>query len=368
MTIDPVRLTQELVRARTVNPPGDEHRCMTPLASMLEDAGFSVARVDLAPGRPNLVARHGGDGAAVAFTGHVDVVPLGDAPWTADPFGGEIENGRLYGRGSTDMKSGVAAVVAAATRHARAGGTRPVELVITSSEETDLEGARVVAAAEGLLGEATALVVAEPTGNLAAWGYPSIAWLRLTFEGKTAHAAQPHLGRNAALMAARAALALQDYRLRDIHHPLLGRSTLNVGRLISGDNFNSVPDRAELGLDFRLVPGISSQDVLEDLAGIIEDPHAVDVVSDVGGVCSDETTAWLQRALSIVTSVTGERAHKRAVPYSTDASILTPALGNVPTLILGPGELEQAHQTDEFCYVDKIEQATEVYLALMRDS
>ena len=112
-------LTRLLLRENTINPPGGEARSIGILAGMLEEAGFATRMVDLAPGRPNLIARIAGsdpDAAAIGFTGHIDIVPLGEAVWRHDPFAGETDGDLLYGRGSSDMKSGVAAMVVAARR------------------------------------------------------------------------------------------------------------------------------------------------------------------------------------------------------------------------------------------------------------
>jgi succinyl-diaminopimelate desuccinylase len=138
--IDAVALTQTLVRFDTRNPPGDEAACVRHLANLLESHGFAVTLSDFGLNRLNLVARRG-DGPAPTFTGHLDVVPLGSAPWTRDPFGGEIIDGKLYGRGSCDMKAGVAAMIAAAIAEPDA----PVTLILTGGEETGSNGARALA-------------------------------------------------------------------------------------------------------------------------------------------------------------------------------------------------------------------------------
>ncbi|MBL0952457.1 MAG: M20/M25/M40 family metallo-hydrolase, partial [Pseudomonas sp.] len=138
--IDAVALTQDLVRFDTRNPPGDEAACMHHVSDLLQSHGFAVTLSTFGPNRLNLVARRG-ESAAPVFTGHLDVVPLGSTPWTRDPFGGDIVEGRLYGRGSCDMKAGVAAMIAAAI----AEPDRPVTLVLTGGEETGSNGARALA-------------------------------------------------------------------------------------------------------------------------------------------------------------------------------------------------------------------------------
>ncbi|MGB7013381.1 MAG: M20/M25/M40 family metallo-hydrolase, partial [Pseudolabrys sp.] len=143
-----VELTQDLVRFKTINPPGAERACAERLASLLESAGFAVDLVPFGEGRAQLVARIGGTAgkSPLGFTGHLDTVPLGAQPWSVDPLAAEIADGRLYGRGSSDMKSGVAAFVTACNELAdRLAGTPGVVLFITAGEETGCTGAAALA-------------------------------------------------------------------------------------------------------------------------------------------------------------------------------------------------------------------------------
>ena len=160
------------------------------------------------------IARSGGspDKRPLCFTGHVDTVPLGAAPWTVDPFAGEISDGKLYGRGTTDMKSGVAAfVVAALELGATLAGGPGVVLVITAGEETGCEGAYYLARSENMLGEAGAIVVAEPTSNQPWIGHKGAIWLKARTTGVTAHGSMPEEGVNAVYKAARAIGRLEDF-------------------------------------------------------------------------------------------------------------------------------------------------------------
>ena len=132
---NPLLLTQEILRLNTINPPGNEEDCARLLGGVLEQAGFRTRYHSFGPGRVNLLAEIGGEGERLplCFTGHIDVVPLGAAPWKKDPFAGELDGGRVYGRGSSDMKSGVAAFVAAAVRLApHLSRTPGLTLVITA--------------------------------------------------------------------------------------------------------------------------------------------------------------------------------------------------------------------------------------------
>ena len=146
---DPIKLTQDLIRFNTINPPGNEDELCDYLTQLLKSADFECMNVDFAPRRRSIVARIlGAPGKPnICFTGHVDVVPLGDRQWDHDPFGGNISDGKLYGRGSSDMKSGIAAFVVAAMRTAELSKNgNGVSLIITAGEETGCEGAFFIAA------------------------------------------------------------------------------------------------------------------------------------------------------------------------------------------------------------------------------
>lgn len=363
-----LELTRELLRFDTINPPGQERACAHRLGRLLEEAGFSMAYHEFAETRTSLVARLGGSGDALplCFTGHTDTVPLGARPWTKDAFAGEIADGRLYGRGASDMKSGVAAFVVAALRLAPLLRRSPgLVLVITAGEETACQGAQHLARV-GALGRAGALVVGEPTGNYPFAGHKGALWLEARATGVTAHGSMPERGVNAVYKAARAVTKLEHFAFDVAPHPVLGRPTLNVGTFHGGLNVNSVPDAAVVGLDIRTIPDQKHGALTERLAGYLGDDVTLHTVSDAEGVWSDPSHPWVQEVYEITGRVTGERPEPRAVPYFTDASAITPAYDNAPTLILGPGEAELAHQTDEWCGVGRLEQAVEIYAEIAR--
>ena len=366
---DAVALTRQLLQENTINPPGTEARAIEILGALLEGAGFSVRRVDLAPGRPNLIARIGGsdpDAPAIGFTGHVDIVPLGEAAWSRDPFAGEADGDRLFGRGSADMKSGVAGMVVAALDVARERQRRAgIELVLTAGEETGCAGARRIVETPGSLGHVGALIVGEPTGLAPRLGHRGVIWIRLRFKGRTAHASMPHEGDNAVLKAARAAVLLAEHDFGGVVHPGLGRPTLNLGRIEGGLNLNSVPDSAILGIDIRPIPGMDGPSVMRELAALLPEAE-LELLVDSPPLWTEGGGDWLARVAEQTTAITGVAAAMAPVPFATDAGYLTPAYGGPPTVILGPGETEQAHKTDEWCSLRRIEQAAELYADVAR--
>ena len=365
-----VALTQALVRQNTINPPGNERRCADMLAKRLEDNGFSVTVVGFGEGRASLVARIGGrEGKLpIAFTGHIDTVPLGMRDWTQNPFGGDIDGDRLYGRGSSDMKAGVAAFVEACIAHRATLESGPgALLIITAAEETGCEGAFHLCNQPGLLGKAGALVVAEPTSNHPLVGHKGALWLRAVAEGVTAHGSMPEKGVNAVSKAARAVVKLADFDFNERRHEVLGAPTLNVGTFHGGINVNSVPDLAEIGLDIRTVPGQTHARVKEALGSYLGTEVAVAPIIDVEAVWTDPEDAWIRRVFAIMAPLLSEPPVVQGASYFTDASALTPALGGLPTAILGPGEAAMAHQTDEYCLVSRIDQAVEAYGRIIED-
>jgi succinyl-diaminopimelate desuccinylase len=366
---DPVALTQALVRYKTVNPPGEEHDCAHHLGEMLAAAGFTVDYHEADERRTNVVARLGnGEGKPLCFTGHIDTVPLGARPWRVDPFGGEIIDGKLYGRGATDMKAGVAAFVSAAIDQADVLAKGPgVVMVITSGEETGCEGAFHLTAQADLLGEAGAMVVAEPTRNYPLIGHKGALWLSAISHGVTAHGSTPEHGDNAIYKAARMVGALECLEFGRPVHGVLGRDTLNVGTIAGGMNMNSVPDVCRVGIDIRTTPGASHVDVRQKLESCLgADLAKLEILIDLEGVWTDPGEPWIVDVYAVMADLLGEPPTPRGAAFFTDASALTPYYGGIPTIVLGPGEAALAHQTDEYCCVDRITQAKTAYGALMQ--
>ena len=372
--LNPVELTQELIRFNTINPPGNEDQICEYLQGILEANGYECRKVEFAPRRTSLVAKIGSCSASkpsICFTGHVDVVPLGARAWKFEPFAGVIDDGKLYGRGSSDMKSGVAAFVVAAIRMANeAKQGAGVSMVITAGEETGCEGAFHVAASQEILdflGPAGCFVVAEPTANEPLLGHKGAYWLKAKTEGITAHGSMPERGENAFYKLAKAAITLEQFTFDTPPHALMGQGTLNVGTAKAGLNINSVPDAAEMTLDIRTVAGQSHSHIYGCLCKALGPTVQLDTIIDIEGVYTPSNDPWMAKVFDHCEKLNGVRPIEKTVSYFTDASALKSAIGNPPTVILGPGQPEMAHQTDEFCYVDKIEDATRLFSNLISD-
>jgi succinyl-diaminopimelate desuccinylase len=367
---DPRTLTRELLAFNTINPPGMERACAQHLGALLEPAGFRVAYHEFAESRTSLVATIGGsDGKPpICFTGHIDTVPLGAAHWKRDPFAGETDGDRIFGRGSTDMKGGIAAFVAAAIalapRLARGPG---VVLVITAGEEIGCEGARYLADHK-LLDRAGAIVVAEPTANYPYVGHKGLAWFEVETHGVTAHGSMPEVGDNAILKMARVIGDLERFRFPIESHPVMGHPTLNVGTIRGGLNTNSVPDEARITVDTRTVPGIDHVHLCKTLASLLAPRGAtVRKIVDTPPLYTEPQDEWVQHVFGLCTPLLEGRPQPKTITFSTDGADLKRGFGGPPALILGPGEPTLAHQTDEWCSLARLEESTELFSSIMRD-
>lgn len=352
-----VALTRKLVAFDTINPPGREEEAMRFCAALLESIGFACRLIDHGAGRASLIAQRGAEGA-LCFSGHLDTVPLGRAPWTHPAHEGVIEGDRLYGRGSSDMKGGVAACLVAAARTSGA-----LSVILTAGEETGCDGARWLAEA-GLLPRARALIVGESTDNRPVPGHKGALWLKLSAHGRTAHGATPELGVNAIGLMAGTLSRLCTYQPAE-RHPLMGRASCNLGTLRAGINVNSVPDLCELTVDLRSVAGVEHAKLREEIHALCDAGIGIETLLDLPAVWTDPEEAWFADAAATASAVTGQATAVTCANYFTDASILKPAMGNPQVMILGPGSVDQPHGTDEYVYLSRLTEAVEIYAALI---
>lgn len=354
--LDPVALTQQLVRTDT--RAGNERPAAAALAPLLRDAGFAVHVREPQPGRTNLVARLG-TGAPLTLSGHLDTVPADASGWSFDPLSGEIHGDLLQGRGSSDMKAGLACLVSAAAEHASRHPEADLQLALTFGEETGCEGAAQI---EGLA-PGPVLLVAEPTGNRILLGHKGALWLRLTATGRSAHGSRPELGVNALARLAGAAARVHrhtDWPVSETHGP----ATVNVGTFHAGVQPNLVPDHAEMVLDVRTVPGFTSDRAVSEIARLAGPETRIEPVLDLPSIATDPADP-LVRALCAALRPDGQDDGPGYATYFTDASVLAGRLGSPAVILYGPGDPAQAHVTDEVCSVPAITEAADATLRLL---
>ncbi len=368
-TRDAVALTKDLLRFDTVNPPGLERDCAHMAAKLLQDAGFSVEFFEYEKDRTSVIARAGGKAGKdpLCLTGHLDVVPLGTRKWSKDPFAGEADGDKLFGRGSSDMKAGIAGmVVAACSLSKKMTNTPGVVLVLTAAEEGGCVGSRHLAALPKLMGKAGAIVVGEPTSNYPMVGHKGSIKFHASFKGVSAHGSMPQLGVNAIYKAAKAIQALEEFQFGVNEHPVMGLPTMNVGTVDGGSGVNLVPDLAQIGVDIRTVPGTDHEALLARLKSLLADGEMT-VFADSQAVWTEPQEAWVQRVFEICQPILKETPVARTMPYMTDAANLRKVYANAPTVVLGPGEASMAHQTDEYCNMERIRQSVQIYEEIIKD-
>lgn len=366
-----VQTLASLVRINSVNSsyeggPG-EQEIATWVRSFFEQRGIEVWEQEVFPGRPNVIARLPGRDPSrrVILEAHTDTVSA--KGMSIPPFEPRVENGKLYGRGSCDTKAGLAAMMhAVASVHAE--GIRPpceVWLAAVVDEEFSYRG--VVKLCEGLTGGAA--LVAEPTGLRAVIASKGVLRWRIAVRGRAAHSGKPHLGVNAINHMARIILALEEDHLRLAVrvHPLLGPATVNVGVIAGGVQVNFVPDTCTIEIDRRLLPGETVAGTLDHYQGLLDDLKAqhptLDAVMEPPMLTDEalETAADSAPARLAGTLLTemGLDGTLCGVPFGSDASKLSRQ--GIPSLVFGPGSIDQAHAAVEFVDLAEVERAFEFY-------
>lgn len=373
-----VELCQQLIRIKTVNPPGDEETIAEFAAQYLQEAGLSTEIIRHSPGRASLLATLKGDGTQkpLILTGHLDTVPVGAESWKYDPFGGELAEDKIWGRGSSDMKSGVAVIMAAAKVLAKTETKLKgdVILALTAGEEVDSLGALAMAGRPEMQ-NAQGLLVSEPSSNEIFIGEKGALWVELRTFGKTAHGSMPDLGHNAILMMSAFLNAFQNLNIPFETDPLLGGFSCSVNMIRGGVKTNVVPDYCELSIDMRTVPGQVHQDILNRLQEILaalerKDPAfkaQLKVINDRQPVKTPPDHPLVLKFNKALAKVSGKPSALKGVRYYTDGAAFVAANPELPMLICGPGEAGLAHQPNEFVETEKLTECLRIYVAAIQE-
>jgi len=366
-------LLQQLVRIPSVNPDNDpgtphtgEHELAVFLTGWLESIGAVVSTEEIRPGRPNLIARFApADGRPRILLGpHLDTVGVGGM--TIDPFGGEIHGGRLWGRGASDTKGPMAAMLWALHENRDRLADLPVavDFVAFMGEESGQWGSRDFA--KNHAGEYVFALVGEPTSMDIVHVTKGSLWATLRATGRAAHSSMPERGENAILKLTRALDRLDCHlgaQLATFTHPVLGHSTLNIGVVRGGSRPNIVPDLAEAEIDIRITPSLAAAGGALKLLGETLAFH--DLPLDIVNPHENppmETAAdhpMIQRLMA-----TGPSCALTGAPWFSDAAHL--ANSGIPAICIGPGVIDQAHTSDEFIELAALEQGADFFTRFIR--
>lgn len=367
----------DLVRIPSVNPPGGEGPVAAYLQQRFAAMGLTADVIEVAPGRPNVVGTLPGapGGKRLVFNTHLDVVPAGQG-WSRDAFDPWLAAGKIYGRGASDPKGSLAAMVHAFEVVRGAGLNLGGDVVLAGAIDEEAGSLGTRAMVTDL--RADMAVVGEPTGCQVCVAHKGSCRPVIALRGRSAHAAEPEQGVNAIIAAAPLLAALDRYGrdLRRRRHRLLDSPTAAVTMMQGGTKANMVPDRCEVLLDRRLVPGETPDQVraeIEEILAALRKKHPGLQVGierfapTTGGPSETEVGHPLvAAALKVVSRIRGGPARPRGFTLNCDMTIFREH--GVPTIILGPGDPKIAHQPDEFVPVDELVAAARAYVGLMLET
>lgn len=390
-----VETLSDLVALPSVNPMGRdlrgpefyEYRVTDYLEAFFKRLGVGYVRQTVEPLRDNIVARLDGDrsplsgGSVLLLEAHQDTVPTDGM--TIDPWSPRVSDGRLYGRGSCDIKGGMTAMLGAFERLARErpAGMPTIVIACTVNEEHGYTGATALCRLWS--GEANAIiprrpdgaVVAEPTNlNVVVAHKGAVRW-RLKTHGRASHSSRPQLGDNAIYKMALVISSLRRYANEFApnlpEHRLCGRVTLSVGTIAGGVSVNTVPDVCTIEIDRRLLPGETWESGYRQVIGYLADDPQIDFPIEheppylCGSPLADTHNASLAEQLRAASALVRPASGVIGVPFGTDAAAISAS--GVPSVVFGPGSIDQAHTCDEWLPLDELELASDALYRFARE-
>ncbi len=395
MPLDLVETLRELVSIPSVNPMGRpvsgpeffEYRVTDYLQGLFERLGLPWQRQPIEPKRENILVRVDGEvspldgGPLILLEAHQDTVPVDNM--TIDPWDPVVRDGRVYGRGSCDIKGGMAAMLAALARLANQpkAGRPTVVLACTVNEEHGYSGA---ASLDQLWNHGDSIlprrpdvaIIAEPTDLHVVRAHKAAARWKCRTKGRASHSSRPHLGDNAIYRMCRVVAALEAYQNEFIptlpQHARCGAATLSVGTISGGISVNTVPDECVIEIDRRVLPGEEPRAVYNQVIDFItarlgddaqkvihDEPYSLSLALD------DKNNGELAARLQEAAKPTFAECDQVGVPYGTDASVI--AAFGVPSVVFGPGSIDQAHTADEWLEIEQLEKATEILYRFLKN-
>jgi succinyl-diaminopimelate desuccinylase len=371
-SVDVIELTKELIRIRSENPPGNQKPIADFVESTMKEIGLSVERYDYGENKPNVIGRLAGknDRPSLMMNAHLDTVPAAATDeWRFDPFEPVEHEGKLYGRGAADMKGGLAAMICAAKDLTEADFDLKGSLLLACvvDEEVTGFGTRDIIE-KGCVADYG--IVGEPTDLKVQIAHKGAIHFKVSTVGKAAHSSLPQLGLNAIYKMAKVCLSVEDMtnEFRKTSHPLVGNPTIVVTTIRGGKNESFVPDSCEIDINRRLIPGETLEQAKRQLRELLrklmaEDP-SLKIASEVTVECEPSEIGAKERivkeARKSVAIVTGRNPGITGFPATCDMRFMVNQ-GKIPTIILGPGNLAQAHSLNEYVETDQIVDAQKIY-------
>ena len=363
-----------MVRINSENPPGREAEIASYVSERLAELGLK-AWIDRFDDRANAIGIYeAGEGPSLMLMTHLDTVPAGEKDlWSTPPFSGEIKGGRVYGRGSADAKGCLASMLGALKLLADEGWPIRGKLIFAAvaDEEAENKGVRRLLAQKILADHA---VVGEPTSLQVCSAHKGLLFLKVSFIGRSIHSSQPKRGINAAYAASEFALKIERLGERlKARHRLLGRPSIALTMLRGGIKENIIPDLCELILDRRVLPNEKLEKIIKDLRRLAEKiararkaEAEVRIRRYLPAAETSIRSRIVEAAIKASSKVLGKRVKPKGFKAACDMSFLVHG-AKIPTIVLGPGSLFQAHTIDEWVSVDELVKAAKIYRGIIAE-
>jgi len=363
-------LLQRLIQIKSVNPPGNEKEIANFIKGFLLKNDIPSKLIPLEEGRSSVVAKiEGKEERNITLCGHLDTVRVIEEDWTKPPLQGIIEEGKMYGRGTADMKGGVAAIIYTLILLKRRGITpqKKVQLALTADEEWGYRGAKTLVD-QGFFDQTDFLIITEPTNLQVAVGEKGEIWIKAKFYGKSAHGSTPELGVNTVVPGSKFVLEVsEEYKKLFNPDPLWGNNSINIGQFHGGVQVNVVPNYSEVQLDFRVISEEDKKRALElvrkkgrDIAEEFGVQFKEEIFNYHPPIFTSLDNLYIQKFMQVV----GVK-EATIVKYCTDGGTIIPEK-KIPFIVFGPGDIAQAHQNDEYIELESLYQSVDTFLEFLK--
>jgi succinyl-diaminopimelate desuccinylase len=363
-------LLQRLIQIKSVNPPGNEKEIASFIKRLLLKNNIPSELVPLEEGRSSVVAKiEGKEERNITLCGHLDTVGAIEEDWSKPPLEGIIEEGKMYGRGTSDMKGGIAAIIYTLILLKRRGITpqKKVQLALTADEEWGYRGVKTLVD-QGFFDQTDFLIITEPTNLQVAVGEKGEVWIKAKFYGKSAHGSTPELGVNTVIPGSKFVLEVsEEYKKLFNPDPLWGNNSINIGQFHGGVQVNVVPNYSEVQLDFRVISEEDKKRALE-----LVRKKGQDIAEEFGVQFKEEIFNYHPPIFTSLDNLYIQKFMQVAgvkeatiVKYCTDGGTIIPEK-KMPFIIFGPGDIAQAHQNDEYIELESLYQSVDTFLEFLK--
>jgi len=364
------QLLQGLIQIKSVNPPGNENQIANFIKKFLLKNNIHSELVPLEEGRSSVIAKiEGKEERNITLCGHLDTVKAKEEDWTKPAFQGLIENGKMYGRGASDMKGGVAAILYAAALLKRRGivPKKTIQLTLTADEEWGYRGAKNLVDG-GYFDRTDFLIITEPSNLQVSTGEKGELWIKAKFYGKSAHGSTPEVGVNTIIPGSEFVVNITEkYEKIFEADPFWGKTTMNIGQFHGGVQVNIVPNYSEIQLDFRVISEEDKEKAVElvrktgeEIAKKYKVRSAEEIFNYHPPIFTSPDNHYVEKFL--------QAAGVREViitKYCTDGATIIP-IKKMPFIIFGPGDIAQAHQNDEYIELESLYRAVDIFVEFLK--